>query len=117
MELEISLNDLRFYAYHGVMEEERKNGNEFIVSLSIYIPFDEGLREDNIESTISYSDLYEIVSEEMKIPHNLLEKVALSIKERVTHKFPEILKGNIKIEKVRPPIPGMLGTASITLNF
>ena len=44
MDFEISLNDLRFYAYHGVEEFEREFGNKFNVSLSVKIPYDSRIR-------------------------------------------------------------------------
>lgn len=118
MDFEICLNDLRFFAYHGVLEEERKIGNEFIVNLSVRIPFDPQIDQDDLEATVSYADLYEIIKETMSVPMNLLEKVALEISKKIKYAYPEKVKsGRISIEKVHPPIPGMLGTASVTLNF
>lgn len=119
MEFEIKLNDLLFYSFHGVMEEEKKIGNEFKVSLKISIPYSEGIKEDKLESTISYADLYSIINEQMKNKCNLLETVATRIADEITVKYPQILpnKNSITIEKRRPPIQGMLGSASITLKF
>lgn len=117
MQFEISLNDLSFYAFHGVMEEERRLGNVFKVSLSVVIPFEEEIAEDNIQSTVSYVSLYDIVEQEMKNPCNLLETLALRIVKRIKNQFRFIVGGWVRIEKVHPPIPGMLGTASVKLNF
>lgn len=117
MEFEISLNNLVFYAYHGVLEEERKTGNEFRVDLTVVIPYDETIKEDDISGTVSYADLYEIVSEEIKTPRKLLEKIASDIADKIKTQFSDIKRGEVRIEKVKPPIPGMLGTASVTLKF
>lgn len=114
---EIALNKLRFFARHGVLDFERESGNEFIVDLSVRIPFDKRIVDDELEGTVSYADLYEIVKEEMEVPRKLLEKVANEIAIRIKEKFPEVTMGFIKIEKVRPPIPTLLGSASVTLNF
>ena len=116
MEIEISLKDLIFYGYHGVLEEERKTGNKYKVSISVFIPCD-GIREDNLKSTISYADLFEIVREEMSEPKNLLETLSIKIVERIKETFPLIIKGTVNIEKVHPPIPDMIGSASVTLHF
>lgn len=117
MELEISLNDLRFYSYHGVYEEEKRIGNEFRVSLSVFIPFNNEMEKDLLSSTLSYASLFEIIKEEMDKSCNLMEKVALNIVKKIKSKFSEVKSGRIRIEKVHPPIPGILGSASITLNF
>lgn len=117
MEFEISLNNLRFYANHGVLEEETKLGNEFIVDLSVKLLCIEYPFPDELRSTVSYADLYEIVVEEMKQPRKLLENVAYSIVSRIREKYKQVNGGFIRIEKVRPPIPGMIGSASVRLNF
>lgn len=117
MNFKISLDNLTFFAYHGVLEEERKNGNEFHVSLSVSIPYTHKIDEDELQYTVSYADLYKIIDEEMQIPRNLLEKLALEIVRRIEKEFPVVTSGKLVIEKLHPPIPGMLGSASVTLNF
>lgn len=117
MTFDVCLNDLRFYAFHGVFDEERQIGNEFRVSLSVTLPFNEKMETDDIDSTVSYADLFDLVSYEMNRTSKTLEKVALSIAHRIQIQYPQVTEGNIRIEKVRPPIPHMLGTASVTLRF
>ena len=117
MEFEISLENLIFYAYHGVFEEERKLGNKFRVSVSVYIPYRESMKEDELEKTLSYVDLYSIIKEEMEIPRKLMEKLALEIMERIKGEFHEVSRGFIKIEKMNTPIPGMIGNANVVLHF
>lgn len=117
MEFEISLEDLRFYAYHGVFDDEREVGNEFRVSLSVFLPVMKDAGNDLLDSTVSYADLFDIVSREMKKPRKLLETVALDTANRIKEKFESISRGFIKIEKLHPPIPEMLGKASVTLHF
>jgi dihydroneopterin aldolase len=37
--LTISLNNVRFRAYHGVYPEERQKGNDFVVNMQVsYVP-------------------------------------------------------------------------------
>ena len=56
----ISLEDCRFHAFHGVLPQERRVGNDFSVSAVVcYTPAD--ILSDNLDSTISYADLYEIM--------------------------------------------------------
>ena len=117
MSFDIQLKNLRFYSYHGVLEHERRNGNLFIVNLTVTIPFNEGIDNDELESTISYEDLFTIVREEMATPGKLLEKVALNIRDSIKEKFSQIERGTIEIEKVHAPIKEMLGSAAVTLNF
>lgn len=118
MEFEIRLDRLHFFARHGVFEEEQRIGNEFLVTLSVRIPYEEGVWVDKPSSTISYADLFEIVKEEMECPRKLLETVALKIVHKIFNEYSSrTLHGYVTIEKVRPPVPEMLGSASVTLKF
>lgn len=121
MEFEICLNRVHFYGYHGVLEEENRLGNEFIVDLRVDIEtcgyFEDESFEDNIESTVSYLDLYRILEDEMKVPRKLLESVAYHVAKRIKSDYPEVKRGEIRIEKKRPPIAGMIGSASVSLKF
>lgn len=113
----ISLDRLKFHAHHGVFPQETAVGNEFIVDLSVTIPYDESVKEDNLGSTVSYAGLYEIVAEEMGKPRKLLETVADSIADRICSTWPQVSEGFITISKSTPPIKGITGSASVRLNF
>ncbi len=114
---EISLTDLRIHAFHGVMEQERKVGNEFIVTLRIRLPYSDSIKNDDLGATVSYVDLYKIVSEEMSKPRSLLETVADSIADRIREDWPGIEGGEITICKSNPPISGITGRAEVRLFF
>lgn len=117
MVFEISLTDLRFYGFHGVLEEERQIGNQYVVTLKIRVPHLPAIDSDDITSTVSYADLYEIVNEEMSIPRNLLETVCIKIARRIKDRYHTVETGEVEIEKVVPPIPGMIGNAKVKLLF
>lgn len=103
MECSVRLENLRFYAYHGVMEQERRVGNEFEVTLEVYYPFENALKSDELEDTLNYAALYAIVEREMAEPSKLLERVAGRIIEAINKEFPAVSGGNIKISKLHPP--------------
>lgn len=114
---EITLSDLRFHSYHGVLPQENKVGNEFSVTVSVMIPYSAEILGDNLDATISYADIYEIVEQEMATPRKLLETVAARIRNRITHNWEQISGGYITICKSTPPISGITGNAKVTLFF
>ena len=122
--LTVSLENLSFFAHHGVMSMENIVGNEFNVTLHVYLDparlekdITGDQSEEFLEHTVSYADLYEIVETVMKTPCQLLETVAIRASKAISHKFPEISGGKIKICKVTPPIPGITGSASVTYTW
>lgn len=115
--VEISLTGLSFHSPIGVMEQEKAVGNDFSVDISVRIAYNEGMRHDQLESTISYADLYDLVKIEMSKPGNLLEATASAIVEAFTSRWPRIEGGNVTICKTTPPISGIAGSAKVTLFF
>ena len=114
-EIEIKLEDVRMFAHHGVYDFERRDGNDFEVNLAVRYPApeDEVLAEDNLFNTLSYVSLFEIVKEEMEKPRNLLETVAASIVNRIRKDFTFITYAECTISKLKAPIPGFVGKASV----
>ena len=65
MTTEIKLEEMRFYARHGVLEQERQVGNRFVVNLSLSVDVTQAVISDAIEDTIHYGHVYEAVKEEI----------------------------------------------------
>lgn len=115
--IEICLEGLHFHAYHGVLPQENKVGNEFIVDSMVRIPYDAAVAADNLDATVNYARLHEIISMEMNSPRKLMEAVAASIAKAVSREWPGFIDGRITICKSTPPIAGTTGKAKISLVF
>ncbi len=114
--VDILLEDMRFYAYHGVLEQEEKVGNDFIVSLSLQADVDESIESDDLNHTIDYAQVYQVVKEEMTIHSNLLEHLAGRIVKRLFAQFLSIKSIIIKVSKPQPPFHSELKAVSIQLT-
>tara|TARA_Y100000389_G_scaffold52854_1_gene48720 strand:+ start:498 stop:857 length:360 start_codon:yes stop_codon:yes gene_type:complete len=103
---EIQLVNQREYAYHGCLEEESIIGSEYITNLKVFCDLHNSATKDDLKLTVDYVDLRSVVSQEMQKRSKLLESVCLRITNRLFNEFPLILKVNIKICKLNPPING-----------
>ena len=63
----IRLHDMRFYAYHGVMEQERRVGGDYVVSLSVDVDLSVPGVSDSVEDTLNYAALYDVVAREIEV--------------------------------------------------
>lgn len=117
IKFEIELSDLHIYAFHGVFPFEREIGNEFVVDLKVTVIYSSALADDNLENTVSYSDIYQVVKEEMARSCNLLETVAYRIGERIKSTWKQVESGFVRITKSKPPIPLFIGKASVGYHF
>lgn len=113
----VELKGLRFFARHGVAEQERLVGNAFIVDLRLDYPFVAAMQSDNISDTINYGEVYEVLSQEMLRPSQLLEHVAGRIIAALRTRFPLIEGGSLRIEKTNPPISGCTGSAAVMVEW
>lgn len=116
-EFEIQLRDVLIYANHGVMSEEAVTGNQYRVNVRLRISAFADPEDDDLSSTVSYADVYELLSKNMNRRARLLETVALRFAQDVRDKWPAVKSGVIEIVKTVPPIPGMIGEAGIKLEF
>jgi len=112
----IALEQLEFFAYHGVSSEERKIGNRYSVNLMVKMNFSGTKRDDSIIHTVDYEKLYRIVKSEMKIPTKLLEHLAYRMVRRVFVKFPEVSAVEVQVSKFNPPIGGTCHKATVTVK-
>lgn len=115
-ELTISLNDLQFYAFHGLYPEERLTGNTFIVSVELsYQPPEDKLIE-TIGDTVNYAAVYALVKARMQTPSDLLETLAMLITEDIFSGFPAVTRIKTEIQKMHPPIPDFTGSVGVSYS-
>lgn len=111
-EITIELKELYFFSFHGMYEEERKVGAEFIVDLVVKYVVSKNIIS-KISETINYEELYEIVKTEMSKPRNLLETIAQTTAEKIHLAFPQSKEIEIRIEKKNPPINNFSGNVAV----
>ena len=111
----VKLDQLKLHAFHGVYTGEPVVGGDFEVNLEV--AYDEGgAGFDNLDDTISYVELLDLVNARMKVPTPLLEKVARLILDDIYLRYPFIKSSRISIIKLQPPIPQFQGRVGISLN-
>lgn len=111
----ILLENLIFYAHHGVFEQETAVGNVYVLNVKIELDLELASKSDNLHDTISYADVYEIVKQEMMIPSRLLEHVGGRIIRRLKKEYMQIEQLELKLSKRNPPMGGQLDYASVIL--
>lgn len=116
MKTKIVLESMRFYAYHGVMPQERKVGNHFVVDVTLVAPLEKAVMSDDLEDTMNYAVVYEVIKEQMEIPSNLIEHVAGRIINALKERFPQLEEVELKLSKLNPPFNGDISCASVILN-
>ncbi|WP_426481732.1 dihydroneopterin aldolase [Chryseobacterium sp. R2ACT005] len=112
----IYLEDVRIYAYHGVLPEENIIGTYYILNVELHTDLWKAVASDDLHDTISYADINDILHKEMKIKSRLLEHVAGRIISTIHNSFPQVDYIKLKITKTAPPMQGEMTGASIELE-
>ena len=112
----IELEGMEFKAYHGCLEQEKVRGNFFTVDFRGELDMSAAADSDNLNDTLNYGDIYEIVSYEMSIPSELLENVAGRIVKAIEKRFPELVSFSVRVSKKRPPVDGVAQWSRVTLT-
>lgn len=103
---QIELRGLTFLAYHGVLPEERENGNTFVVDLVLDADISRAACTDELADTVNYAEVYEVVRREMDIPSQLLEHVCGRIATALLDEFSALQRVRVGVTKKNPPIEG-----------
>ena len=111
----IELEGMEFKAYHGCLEQEKVRGNSFVVDFRGELDLAAAAESDNLNDSLNYADIYEIVAYEMSIPSELLENVAGRIVKEIEKRFPELKAFSIRVSKKRPPVEGVTQWSRVTL--
>ena len=74
---EITLTGLRATAFHGVLDHERRDGQVFVIDVTVMLPLGDAATTDDLARTIHYGELAEeVVAAVESNPVDLIETVA-----------------------------------------
>lgn len=112
----ISLCGLRVYAYHGVFDEERANGQPFVVDVTIGFDAEPAGRTDDLAETVDYGALAgRIVAAVQSDPVNLIETVAQRVAD-ICLTDPVARDVEVTVHKPQAPVGVELDDVAITIH-
>lgn len=112
----IRLKNMKFYAYHGVLPQEKIAGNSFLVNVELTADLSRSFETDHVKDTVNYASVYDLIKEEMAIPGELIEHVASRIFDRIKRSFPQINALEVRLAKLNPPVDGEMEAAEVTIG-
>lgn len=110
----IIIKDLNLFGYHGVKESEKKDGQNFRFNIEILINQGSFLNDDDIDSTVNYSEVIRLVKRiNSSERFNLLETFSQTIAEDIMKISPLVEKVMVRIEKTSPLIKENLKSVGV----
>ncbi|MFE0441955.1 dihydroneopterin aldolase [Aerococcus sp. NPDC058936] len=114
----IYLNNLQFYANHGLLAEETTLGQRFNVDAVLAVDLAPAGQSDNMYDSVSYADVYTVIEDVVvhEAPTKLLERLAHKLAMRILGDFPHVEEVTIKVVKPDPPIRGIYDSVAIEIQ-
>ena len=109
----ITVEGVRVFAHHGHLPEEAVLGGHFIVNVWVEADTAEVEKTDDLNDTVDYVKIIEIVKQQMAIRSNMIEHPAKRIVDAILplHK---VQKVTVEVEKIQPPIDASFDKISVT---
>lgn len=116
-DITIELTGMEFHAFHGCLEQERKEGNTFVVDFRGKRDGKKAAKTDDLKNTADYSKIYEIVAAEMAKTSNLLENVAARIVDAIMEADFGFWFVQVRVSKKNPPVGGACSWSRVTATW
>jgi dihydroneopterin aldolase len=113
----IKVENIRVFAHHGCLPEERIIGSRYRVDLAVMADLKNASLSDELKDTVDYVALNAVVVREMKKPSKLLETVAGRIIDGVFDACPLIRWVNVSVAKINPPLGGDVEKVVVVLEM
>ena len=114
---QIVLTGIHGFGYHGLFEQERKDGQDFFVDLTLSVDLTSASLSDAIDDTVNYAEITDLVVEEItNNPVNLIEKLAVRIAERILNQHLKVTSITVTVHKPQAPVAAQLKDIAVVVT-
>lgn len=111
----IALTGLRVRGRHGVLPEERRDGQDFVVDVVLHLDLSRAAATDDVADTVHYGDLAKrlaavVAGEPVDLIETLAERLA-----QVCLVDPRVEQAEVVVHKPTAPIPLTFEDVSVTV--
>lgn len=113
----VSLEDMEFFGFHGCRDDEKVNGNVFVVGFCGEYRSVAG-ETDCLEDAIDYGKVYGCIASVMNGERcNLLETLACRAVSAIASAFPGFIRFDVTVRKKNPPVAGPCAWSGIKMEW
>lgn len=113
---QINIDKLEIYAYHGVFDDEKENGQTFYVSAVLNLDTS-APTSDNLDESVNYADVCELINNVMtKKSYDLIETCADTVATSIITTYPIISEVSVTVFKPDAPVDMIFKNISVTTS-
>jgi dihydroneopterin aldolase len=111
----IVLTGLTVRGHHGVFDHEKRDGQDFVIDVTVWRDHEPAARDDDLAQTLNYADLAELARAVVAgPPRDLIETVAVEIADTAVARWP-MRRIEVTVHKPHAPIPLDFADVAVTV--
>ncbi len=112
----ITLTGLTVFGYHGVFDHEKRDGQHFLVDVTLWLDLTAAVSSDDLLQTVHYGELAQLAADVISgPPKDLIEAVAGEIADAVMRTYP-VHAVEVTLHKPSAPIPLNFADVAVTIR-
>jgi dihydroneopterin aldolase len=112
----IELKGLTVHGHHGVYENERQQGQAFVVDVCLEVDLQKSIASDDVADTVHYGELAdELAAIVAGDPVKLIETLTSRLLDHCLNS-PLVQAATVTVHKPHAPIPHAFGDVAVTLS-
>ena len=112
---QIALRGLRVFGYHGVLDSERRDGQEFLVDAVLWLDTAPAAASDDLSLTVDYAALAGLAAVVAGPPVRLIETLAQRLADTAAAE-PLVREVEITVHKPHAPVGHEFGDVAVTIR-
>ena len=112
----IHVENIRTKSFHGCLKEEAIIGGDYRTDVWIMLKKEYSIKTDELDQTVDYGVVAELVVDEMGVRSKLIESVCERIVNRIYSLSKNIDWVEVKVCKINPPIDGDVQNVSVVIK-
>ena len=113
----IQVNGLRLFAHHGCREEERRDGQVFLLDIGMEADLSAACRSDDLSDTVNYSGVIACAAAAFTgEAYHLIERAAEATARAVLEGFPPVRGVVLRVHKPDAPVKATVGDIVIEIH-
>lgn len=104
-ETRLVLSNIEYYAYHGVLSEERRNGARYQVDCEVEYDASNAVVSDDLSDALNYEEVLFRINEHMNgEPYELIETLCYDIATTIVESFEKVKGVTVRVRKLHVPL-------------
>ena len=113
----IKITGLKIFAHHGVLPEEKKNGQDFYINARLFYFMRKPGQSDALSDALNYAEVCEFIGKTFTEKRfDLIEAAAEYLCRKLLLEFPVLAEIELELRKQHAPIPMEFADVSVNMR-